>query len=187
MSNESDAQPALILIDLQDAIDDPCWGPRNNPDAEDKLRHLLDAWRHAGAPVFHVKHNSVDPASPYRPDRPGNAFKEEVMPAPGETIIAKSTNSALIGTDLEQRLRDAGLSRLVIAGVLTSNSVETTVRHAGNLGFEVHVVADACWAVDKTDLTGKTWRAADVHDLSLAHMHNEYATVIETAEALQLL
>ena len=71
-----------------------------------------------------------------------------------------------------------------MAGVLTSNSLEASVRHAGNLGFDVSVVADASWAVDKTDLTGRTWPADQVHALSLAHMHGEYAQVIDTERAL---
>jgi nicotinamidase-related amidase len=179
--------PVLVLIDLQDAIDDPIWGPRNNPEAEDKLRHLLDAWRHAEAPVIHIRHDSIDPHSPYRPGQPGNAFKVEVTPLSGETIIAKQTNSAFIGTALEEHLRRAGHMRVVMAGVLTSNSLEATARHSGNLGFETYVVADCCWAVEKTDLTGTVWRAEDVHNLSLAHLHGEYAEVVETAAALALL
>ena len=55
---------------------------------------------------------------------------------PGETVIAKRTNSAFIGTDLESRLRAAGVETLIVAGVITNNSVEATVRMAGNLGFD---------------------------------------------------
>jgi nicotinamidase-related amidase len=179
--------PALITIDVQNAIDDPMWGPRNNPDAETRLRDLIEGWRDAAASIFHVRHDSTDPTSPYRPGQPGNDFKADVAPQPGEPIIAKQTNSAFIGTGLEGRLRRAGHQQLVMAGVLTSNSLEMSVRHAGNLGFEVSVVADASWAVDKTDLAGHTWTAAQVHALSLAHMHGEYARVIDTARALALL
>ncbi len=179
--------PALIIIDVQNAIDDPAWGPRNNPGAEDSLHRLIEAWRHAAASIYHVRHDSTEPASPYRPGQPGNNFKAEVAPQPGEPIIAKQTHSAFIGTGLEETLRRASHQRLVMAGVLTNNSLEMSVRHAGNLGFEVDVVADACWAVDKTDLDGRKWSAQDVHALSLANMHGEYARVIDTARALSLL
>ena len=46
-------------------------------------------------------------------------------------------------------------------------------------------VADASWAVDKVDLRGKRWPAEDVHALSLAHLHGEYATVVDTAMTLE--
>ena len=179
--------PALVVIDVQKAIDDPAWGPRNNPDAEKIIANLLDTWRKASASVWHVRHDSTEAASPYRPDLPSNAFKPEAMPLAGEPVIAKETNSAFIGTDFESRLRKAGHNKLIMCGVLTNNSFEATVRNAGNLGFETCVVADACWAVDKTDLTGRTWAAEDVHQLSLAHMHGEYAQVIDSQTAIKLL
>jgi nicotinamidase-related amidase len=73
------------------------------------------------------------------------------------------------------------LSDRVVCGVLTHNSVEATVRHAGNLGYRVLVPGDACRACAITDLTGRLWPAEDVHQLSLAVMHGEYATVTDTA------
>jgi hypothetical protein len=58
---------------------------------------------------------------------------------------------------------------------------------AGNLGFDTIVVSDATWATDKTDLRGHRWPAEDVHALSLANLHGEYATVLDTAAVLKAL
>lgn len=173
----------LMIIDVQKAIDDPRWGPRNNPDAERKITRLLAAWRAAAMPVVHIRHDSDEPDSPYRPGQPGHDFKPETAPLPGETIVAKQVNSAFIGTGLERQLNAAGRTTLVICGALTPNSVESTVRHAGNLGYRVFVAADACWAVDKRDLTGRVWAAGDVHVLSLSHMQNEFARVTDAGAA----
>lgn len=172
---------------MQNSIDDPKWGPRNNPGALANIAKLLQAWRDSGRAIFHIRHDSASADSPYRPGQPGNAFKKEVAPRDGETVVPKRTNSAFIGTDLETRLRRAGHGTLVVAGVLTHNSVEATVRMAGNLGFETIVVSDATWATDKTDLRGKTWPAEDVHALSLANLQGEYATVRDTAWVLKAL
>ena len=109
----------------------------------------------------------------------------EAMPLPGEAVIAKSTNSAFIGTDLERRLRAAKAAPVVFAGVATSNSVEATVRMAGNLGFDAWIVADGCFTFDKTLLDGRVIPAADVHALSLANLSGEYARVVNSAELLQ--
>jgi nicotinamidase-related amidase len=171
----------LMIVDVQRAIDDPKWGARNNPDAERHIAALLEAWREAGMPVVHVRHDSVDPPSPYRPGAPGHPFKPEATPQGAEPIVAKSVNSAFIGTDLDERLTRAGATTLAICGVLTHNSVEASVRHAGNLGYRVLVAADACFACDVRDLTGRLWPAEDVHQLSLAVMHGEYATVTDAA------
>lgn len=177
----------LMIIDMQRAIDDPLWGPRNNPDAEARIAELLAAWRAAGATVIHVRHDSTEPRSPYRPGGPGHVFKPEAMPRVGEIVLGKEANSAFIGTELETILTELGATDLVIAGVLTNNSLEATVRHAGNLGYRVFVPQDACWAVDKRDLTGHLWPAEAVHQLALANMHGEYAEVTHTGAVLDAL
>jgi nicotinamidase-related amidase len=175
----------LILIDQQKAMEHPKWGPGNNPDAERKIARLLAAWRERGWPIIHVKHDSTHPESPFRPGQEGNEFKPLTAPRPGETVIAKKVHSAFIGTDLTQRLEAMGRPALVICGVLLANSVEATVRVAANLGFKVHLPADACWLCDKRDLTGRLWLAEDVHQLTLALLDGEYAAVTTTDAILQ--
>jgi nicotinamidase-related amidase len=178
------ADAVLIVIDMQEAIDDPRWGPRNNLEAEANIAALIAAWRAESLPLVHVRHDSVDPASPYAPHGPGHRFKRCAAPLDGETVIGKNANSAFIGAGLEGLLDELGATTLVLCGALTPNSVEATARHAGNLGYQVFVVADACWAVDKVDLRGKRWPAEDVHALSLAHLQGEYGSVVDTATTL---
>ena len=176
---------ALVVIDFQRAIDHPSWGVRNNPDAEKNIAALLHAWRRTGRPVYHIRHDSREPASHYRPGQPGHDFKPEAQPQPQETVIAKTTNSAFIGTDLESRLRQAGHTLLVVAGVITNNSVEATVRMAGNLGFDTYLVEDAAFTFGRFDWHG-TWRAADqVHAMSLANLDGEYCSIVGTRQILE--
>ena len=175
------ANSALILIDFQKAIDHPSWGKRNNPQAEANAARLLNAWRKSGRPIFHIRHDSRNPESHYRPGQLGNDFKPELAPLPGEVVIVKETNSAFIGTNLEAKLRTADYHTLVIAGVMTNNSVEATVRMAGNLGFDTHLIQDACFTFDRTDWGGQYHTAQEVHDMSLANLNEEYCTVIDTA------
>jgi nicotinamidase-related amidase len=174
----------LLLIDLQQAIDHPSWGKRNNPDAENNAARLLALWRENKWPVWHVRHDSTEPKSHYRPGQPGNDFKPETAPIAGEPVIAKRTNSAFIGTNLESQLRSAGHTALVVAGVITNNSVEATVRMAGNLGFETYLVSDACFTFGRADLKGHFHSAEEIHDMSLANLHGEYCTVTDTLTVL---
>ena len=171
---------ALILVDLQLAIDDARWGPRNNPHAEQAIAALLAAWREEDLPIVHVRHDSVEPDSPYRPDRPTHAFRPETAPRPGEAVHAKSAHSAFIGGALEKTLDDLGATTLVICGVLTHNSVEATARHAADLGYRVFVVGDACWAVALADGAGGFWPAEIVHRVALACLAGEYAAIVDT-------
>ncbi len=173
----------LVLVDLQNAIDDPCWGV---PDphaaaAEANAAALLAAWRRAGWPILHVAHDSTSATSPYRPGQSGNEFKSAFAPQPHERVLRKRTNSAFVGTDLESQLRAAGAPPLVFAGVATNNSVEATVRMAGNLGFDAWLAGDACYTHDKRLADGRVFAAADLHAVSLANMDGEYARVAATA------
>jgi nicotinamidase-related amidase len=176
---------ALLVVDVQRAVDDPRWGRRNNPDAERAIGALLAAWRAEGLPIVHIRHDSSEPGSPYRPDRPGHEFKPEARPLDGETVIGKSARSAFVGTRLEEALDALGATTLVVCGALAQTSIESTVRHAGDLGYRVFVVADACWAADVVDLAGRRWPAEDVHALSLACLEGEYAEVVSCAATLQ--
>jgi len=175
---------ALLVIDLQRAIDHPDWGQRNNPQAEGNIAALLASWRAAARPLLHVRHDSCQPQSHYRPGQPGHDFKLEAAPLPGETVVSKQTNSAFIGTGLEARLRAAGITTLVIAGVITNNSVEATARMAGNLGFDTFVIHDATFTFGHSDFDGVSRTAAEVHAMSLANLSGEYATIASTAEVL---
>ena len=181
------AQAALLIIDVQKAIDaayHALEGPRNNPDAEQNIARLLAVWRRDKRPVIHIRHDSTFPASAYRPGQHGNEFKDEVAPAAGETDIPKRTNSAFIGTGLEHHLREFGLETLVVTGVSTNNSVEATVRMAGNLGFKTYLVADACFTFARRDFNGRLRTADEVHSMSLANLDGEYCTVLDVATVL---
>ncbi|MET4764583.1 nicotinamidase-related amidase [Bradyrhizobium ottawaense] len=143
--------PALIVVDVQRAFDE--WEAagqrRNNPDAVARIAGLLKTFRARGAPIFHIRHEGTKPSSSFLPSRSGYAVKDEAREQPGETIIVKRVNSAFIGTDLEQRLRAAGIGNLVICGATTNHCVETTTRMAGNLGFDAQLVRDATWTFDR--------------------------------------
>jgi nicotinamidase-related amidase len=125
----------------------------------------------------------VTPGSPYTPNTPGHPFKPEAMPMPGETVIGKNANSAFVNTALDDKLTAMGTTTLVVCGVSTPHCVSTTVRHGGNLGFRIFVAADACWCTDVRDLNGKLWPAEDVHQMEMAVLNGEFAT-ITTSSAL---
>ncbi|PYE87421.1 cysteine hydrolase family protein [Phyllobacterium leguminum] len=181
------ATQALMIIDVQNAIDDPKWGRRGQPGAEAAIAQLLAAWRERRLPVIHIRHDSTDPDSPYRPGTSGNEFKAEVAPQPGEPVVDKRTNNAFIGTDLMDVLDELQIGSLVVTGVLLENSVDATVRMAANLGFEVTIAEDAVASVNRTDHNGKTWAAEDVHALTLSILDGEYARISNSKAIIEAL
>lgn len=178
------ANTTLLVIDVQQGMHDPSKGPRNNPDAEEKLGWLLAAWRDQGRPIQHVKHNSIHATSVFHRSHPGNQIQELARPLDTEPLIEKSANCAFVGTDLEQRLRDAGVSSIVIVGFVTNHCVDTTARVAGDLGFDTYVVSDATAAFDRVGPDGTTYAGDLIHKVSLTSIHDEFATVVDTDAVL---
>lgn len=178
---------ALVVIDVQKGLDDPRYGERNNPEAEGNIARLLASWRSAGRPVFHVQHMSKTPGSPLRPGEPGNAIKDEVLPLDGEPLLRKSSASAFVGTELEQRLRERGIEEVVTVGLITSHCVSTTARTASDLGFRTFVVSDATATFGMTAPSGRRYAAAEMHDMGLAELSGEFATIVTTDELLATL
>ena len=174
---------ALIVIDVQKGFDDPQWGSRNNPDAEEVIASLLEVWRETARPVFHVQHLSHSESSPLHPQRAGCELKELVRPLASEQLIQKRVNSAFIGTELESKLRQMGIETLVLVGLTTPHCVSTSARMAGNLGFTVYLPSDAIAAFEITGPDRKWYSAEEVHSMSLAALHGEFATVVD-AKAL---
>ncbi len=175
---------ALIIIDVQDGLDDPRLGKRNNPDAERNIARLLAAWRTRGDPIYHVQHMSTNPNSPLRPDQPGNAIKRIVAPQGDEPVIQKAVNNAFIGTDLAYRLRAENIQSVVIVGLTTGHCVSATARMAGDLGFTTFVVDDATASHDCISYDGTHYPAEIMHAVSLASLHGEFATILKTDQLL---
>lgn len=185
MADSLPANAALILIDVQQGFDDPSMGERNNLSAEANIARLLQAWRSTQRPIYHVQHLSVLQSSPLNPKHPGVNFKPEGQPLPGEPIITKSVNSAFIDTHLRDALNDAGIETLVMCGFTTQHCVSTTARMGGNLGYTVYVAADATAAFNATGYDGNVFSAQQTHDVSLATIHGEFATVLNTDDILE--
>ncbi|KFM98897.1 cysteine hydrolase [Bacillus clarus] len=179
-------QAALIIIDVQKSFDLPYWGLRNNLFAEENMRSLLEEWREKKLPIFHIQHvNKDNRESLFHPDAETVQFKEEVQPLPDEIVIQKVVNSAFIGTNLEQRLKEKKCDSVIIVGLTTNHCVETTTRMAGNLGFSTYLVSDATATFNRKGPDGKEYCAEEIHNMTLVNLHEEFATIITTKEILE--
>ena len=174
--------PTLLVIDVQQAFDDPAWGERNNPGAETHVGELLAVWRELGAPLVHVRHESVSPTGLFRRGTTAFEFKPEARPLAGEVVLDKRVNSAFIGTDLHEHLRATGADCVVIVGLTTDHCCSTTARMASNLGFDTWFIADATATHARAGFDAET-----MHRTALASLDGEFAEVMTADEAVSRL
>ncbi len=143
-----DDKTALVVIDLQKGI---AAFPTLRPLDEivEKVNQLSRAFRERDLPVVLVVATG---GSPGRTDAPARHMElpadfADLLPGlsaeAGDHRIAKQARGAFTGTDLEGFLRDRGVTQLVVTGVATSNGVESTARHAYELGLNVVLPTDA--------------------------------------------
>ncbi len=175
---------ALIIVDVQRAFNDKKWGKRNNLNAEENISKILDLWRKKGWEVIYIQHTSDNPDSVFYPENEGFAIKEIVKPIDEEVIIRKKVNSSFIGTNLEEYLNTNNISTVVITGLTTPHCVSTTTRMSGNLGFKTYLISDATAAFGMKDHNDKYYDAETIHSMSIATLHDEFATILTTEELL---
>lgn len=169
---------ALLLVDIQLDYFPGGAFPLVEPEAAAAAaRSVLESFRASGELVVHVFHVATDSdATFFVPGTPGVGFHPSVQPLEGEATVEKHEPNSFIGTGLEGRLRDAGVTDLVIVGMMSSMCIDSTTRAAHELGFACTVVADACAAPDLA-LGDTTVPGAAVHAAFMAALDDSFATV----------
>lgn len=76
---------------------------------------------------------------------------DQVAPKPGDIVIVKKRISAFYQTELERKLRDLSIEKIIIAGVATDLAVQSAARDAHDRDFQVEIAADCCAAANDAD------------------------------------
>ncbi len=152
---------ALVLIDIQNDYFEGGKLPLTGiTQATGNAARLLEFFRERNLPVFHIQHMAEQSgAGGFVPGTAGSEIHKSVAPITGEQRIVKHFPSSFKETELLQKLRTAGIERLVFCGAMTHMCVDTTVRVAFELGFADNLLAhDACATMDLqwNDITVKS-------------------------------
>ena len=146
---------ALLIIDVQRGMfEDPNYQPHDGPATVARMRALLDDARARKVPVFFVQHDG-GPGDPLAAGSSGFPIVDELAPRPGEPVTVKRESSAFDGTDLEQKLRSAGIDQLVVCGMQSDFCVSAAVYAAAGLGFDVTLVSDAHTTCDNPETSAE--------------------------------
>jgi nicotinamidase-related amidase len=140
---------ALLIIDVQKAFFD-----KKSDDYAYKGEELLlninkvaSKARKIGVPVIYIQHDG-DKEDTLEPGTPGWPIHPAIAPHEGELVIHKPTPDSFYKTNLENELKSRGIKKLIIMGIQSDWCVDTTVRRAYSLEYDVTVVEDGHTTVD---------------------------------------
>ena len=178
---------ALIIVDIQNDYFPNGKMELSNPEkAAANAAKVLEWFRQNHKDhIFHVQHIASNPALGFfLPDTQGAAIHEAVQPMDHESIIVKNFPNSFLQTDLESQLKEKGITKVVVAGMMTHMCIDATVRAAVDLGYETTLIEDAC-ATKELSYQDTIVPAEQVHYAFVGALHGMYADVTSTADFLQ--
>ncbi|WKA52723.1 cysteine hydrolase family protein [Planococcus liqunii] len=178
---------ALIIVDIQkDYFPNGKMELSNPEEAAANAAKVLDWFRkNQKENIFHVQHVASDPAMGFfLPDTEGTEIHKAVHPLEHESIIIKHFANSFLQTDLESQLKEKGITKLVVVGMMTHMCIDATVRAAVDLGYETTLIEDAC-ATRELTYQDKVVSAEQVHYAFVGALQGMYAEVTSTEAFLQ--
>ncbi len=174
---------ALVLIDCQNTYREGTMQLSGVEDALAEASRLLVRARNAAIPIFHIQHDS-GPGSLYDIRAKIGQISDAVAPQGSEPVITKHFPNAFFQTELDQHLRTAGVSNVILAGFMTHMCVNSTARGAFNLGFKPTIVAAATATRDLPGPDGGVVSARALQAASLATLSDLFAVVVRSSDQL---
>ena len=104
------------------------------------------------------------------------AVHEVVAPKPGDLVVRKTRVGPFSTTDLDQQLHNRNIDTLILAGVITSGVVLSTVREAVDRDYQVYVLED-----------GSADRDPDIHKFLIERILPRQAHVLSISDLSHLL
>jgi nicotinamidase-related amidase len=160
------------------------------------MRDMVAAIRKAGIQIFYVPHHRAKPsdfsmwkhASPYQLASSarqvfaegtwGSEWHPDFLPQDNDVMVKEHWNSSgFANTDLDIQLRQLGIEKLILVGMLANTCLETTGKFGVELGYHVTLVRDATAA-----FSAEAMRVAhEINGPTYAH------AILSTSEVLALL
>ncbi|HWQ65065.1 MAG TPA: isochorismatase family cysteine hydrolase [Methanospirillum sp.] len=186
------SKPALLLIDMQNdfVLEGKPLQVKGACSIIPKIQNVLDQFRSAGLPVFHVvrihrpdgsdveiMRKELFQKTPFAVEgTPGAAVIHELAPLESEYLLPKIRMSAFIGTGLDLTLRTLGVDTIVVAGIQTPNCIRTTVFDAMAYNYHTFLVTDATAA-----------QSDEIHQSNVRDMANIGVQIIRSTDIVSCL
>lgn len=139
---------ALVVIDVQQGLFKPLPCPASAPNIVARINELTQRARSDGAPVIFVQHEATE-GDFFKYESEAWALDAGLITGTGDHYVRKTTPDSFLRTTLSAVLEVCGASHLVVCGYATEFCIDTTVRRAAALGYDVTLVSDAHTTHDK--------------------------------------
>ena len=179
---------ALIVIDVQNEY---VTGqlPIEFPDVNLSLANIgraMDAARVHGIPVVVVQNHSRPGAPIFAKGTNGWVLHDVVASRPRDHHVEKTLPSAFVETGLGAWIAGQRIDTLVVAGYMTHNCDDTTIKHAFDAGLAVEFLVDASGSVPYANRAGYA-SAEEIHRVFAVVQHSRFAAVLTTDEWLEAI
>jgi len=179
---------ALIVIDVQNEYE--TGGLRiEYPPVEDSLHNIgmaMDAATAAGIPVIVVQQMAPADSPLFAAGSHGWALHPLIKSRPQNHYVPKTLPSAFVGTDLGDWLKRNEIDTLTVAGYMTHNCDDATIKHAVDAGLTVEFLMDASGSVPYANRAGFA-SAEEIHRVFCVVQQSRFAAVLTTAEWIECI
>lgn len=175
------ARQALIVVDIQnDYFPQGKWPLVGADAAADNAARLIKAFRDAGDPVVHIRHEFTSEEAPFfTPNSEGAKLHPKVLNRADEPVVLKHFVNSFRETGLKSILDEQDIKELVVVGSMSHMCIDGITRAAADFGYKVTVIHDAC-ATRDLEFNGVTVPAAQVHAAFMSALAFAYASVVST-------
>lgn len=171
-------QEALLIIDVQnDYFPGGTCELYKAYEAEDRIISLIKESRTLLRPIIYIQHINPPDETFFLEGTYGCEISARIKPLSDDKVIVKYYPNSFFETELDSYLREKGIKKLIVCGMMTHMCVDTTVRAAMDYGYEVDLVADACATMD-LEISGEIIPAQTVQKTFLASLEGVFANVI---------
>jgi nicotinamidase-related amidase len=179
---------ALLVIDAQNVYFTGRL-PITYPDRSESLKRILSAMEAAqtsGIPVIVVQHGAPESSPLMAQGSEDWQLHPEVATRPRALLLEKTFPGSFTGTELEAWLRKRDIDTLAVAGYMSQNCVDSTIRQAVHLGFSVEYLQDASGTLALANHGGSA-SAEEIHRITCVVMQSRFAAVMETEAWLAMI
>ncbi len=173
---------AILIIDLQVGLFDEPGKPFDYKNVIQKINLLTSFARHKQIPVIFIQHETREEILKYK--SPGWELVHDLDVNPKDYVVRKTTPNSFLRTNLAEVLEEENVKNIFVCGYATEFCVDSTIRAAAALGYEIQIVSDGHTTHDKKHASAELIR--EHHNETLPNIKS-FGVEIKAVKAKEII